>query len=132
MGTWGWGAFDNDDALDWLDELKNSSDLSPLEEAIDHVLDSGDDYLELPEAEVALAAAEVLASLLGNPGDELPEWIEDWLVDRGDSLDPSLVDRAREAVARVSTDSELLELVEESEDSAEWKHRVVDLLARLS
>jgi hypothetical protein len=133
MGTWGFGAFDNDDALDWLDELKDSGDLSPLEEAINNVLESGDGgYIEIPEASIALAAAEVIASLLGNPGGELPEEIAGWLSGKGDSIDPDLVARAREAVARVSTDSELLEVIEESDDAAEWKHRVIDLLARLS
>lgn len=133
MGSWGLGTFENDDALDWLEELKDSPALAPLAFAFESVLESGEGgNIEIPEASIALAAAEVLAALLGNPGGELPEEIRGWLVGKEDAIAPDLVERAREAITRVSDYSELLEAIEESDDAADWKHEIVDLLVRLS
>ena len=68
MGAWGTGVFDNDTACDWVGELVESSDLSRIETTLDNVLQAGSGYLEAPEAEEALAAAEVVARLQGNWG----------------------------------------------------------------
>lgn len=43
MGAWGYGSFENDDALDWLAELE---DVSQLEEALDAVITNGGEYIE--------------------------------------------------------------------------------------
>jgi hypothetical protein len=58
MGTWSVEPFGNDDAVDWADELKESNDPSLVQEAIDAVLAVGDEYLEAPDAAVAVAAID--------------------------------------------------------------------------
>jgi hypothetical protein len=67
MGTWGVNSFDNDNAADWVWELEEADDLSVVEEAIERVLDCGDELVESPDAEVAIAAADVLARLKAGP-----------------------------------------------------------------
>ena len=55
MGAWGYLPFENDDALDWLEELEaGGADVvrSALAKA-------GDRYVEATEGGVAIAAAEV-------------------------------------------------------------------------
>jgi hypothetical protein len=54
MGAWGAGAFDNDDALDWLSELGDSPDFALGRAALDV---TALEYLEAPEGSAALAAA---------------------------------------------------------------------------
>jgi Domain of unknown function (DUF4259) len=74
MGAWGVGSFDNDDAADWLnDQLRRSADLRPIQTALDAVAQlDPTGYLEAPEASAAVAAAEVVAALAGDPAANLP------------------------------------------------------------
>ena len=63
MGAWGYGPFDNDSALDWLDEIEG-----PIIRTIDQTLSKSrgrDDYM------YQLAAASLLAQLSRRKG-ELP------------------------------------------------------------
>lgn len=71
MGAWGSGSFDNDDALDWVNDLEGSKGTAVIEFALQAVLDESD-YLEAPECSAALCAAEVVAALKGAPGQGLP------------------------------------------------------------
>ena len=79
MGAWGTGSFENDDAMDWVADLEGSDDLAIVVETLSRVADAGDDYVETPEGAAAVAAAEVVAALLGASGptvtDEVREWV---------------------------------------------------------
>ncbi len=132
MGAWGTGSFDNDDAGDWVVELEAAEDFGPISSAFEAVLEVGDDYLELPEAGAGIAAAEVVAALLGKPSleirilDGLMEWIT------GKPPPPErLVKQARGVVKRVLKDSELKQCWEEATDAVAWQQGVEDLLRRL-
>lgn len=134
MGTWSVDAFGNDDAADWAYELEEAEDLGPIEEAIAEVLAVGDEYLEAPEATVALAAIEVLARLGGNPGEKTSytESVDKWVAST--TLKPTieLVDKAQAAIARIlAENSELNELWQDSEDHEAWLASVADLRARV-
>lgn len=135
MGAWGTGIFDNDTACDWAYELEEVEDLSLIEQTLDRVLDTGSEYLEAPEAEEALAAADVIARLQGNWGtrnsytEEVDTWVE------RTKLIPSteLVAKAISAIERIiSPPSELLELWEESPNGPAWKQEVKKLESRLA
>ncbi len=130
MGASGHGPFDNDDAMDWVAELAEADDESILAEALEAVSLDEDDYVEAPEASIAIASAEVIAALLDQPADELPEEVWEY-VERQRGVKPSLVKLARKAVTRVFKDSELRELWEDSDDFESWKDSVEDLLSRL-
>jgi hypothetical protein len=134
MGTWSVDAFGNDDAADWAHELEQAEDLDPVQEAIDAVLSVGDEYLEAPEASIALAAAEVLARLCGNPGEKnsYTEVIDRWV--EGAQLKPTveLLDKAQAAIARIlAENSELKELWEDSDEYDAWQESVDNLRTRL-
>lgn len=134
MGTWDIDAFGNDTACDWGYSLEDTNDLSLVESTIDRVLATGSDYLEVTDAEEALAAAEVIARLQGNWGirNAYTEPVDAW-VERN-QLTPSaeLVQKAHAAIDRIQTSpSELLELWEESEMVDEWKQSVLDLRIRV-
>jgi hypothetical protein len=68
MGTWSHESFGNDDACDWVAELKEHDDFSFVESTIDALISVGDEFLEAPEACAAIAAAEVVARAQGNFG----------------------------------------------------------------
>ena len=78
MGTWGTGTFENDGASDWVYDLEETK--APVQFLSD-TLKAGlnDEYLESGDAENALAAAEVVAALLGHPAANLPQSVTSWL-----------------------------------------------------
>ncbi|HXG08753.1 MAG TPA: DUF4259 domain-containing protein [Gemmataceae bacterium] len=129
MGAWGHGSFENDDALDWVGELEGAEDTEPISEAFDAVLEA-EDYLEAPEASRGIAAAEVVAALIGQPAAKLPGEVTSWLVGKKPPK-PALVQKAQRVVKRILKNSELKELWAESEDSAKWQQEVEGLLHRL-
>src|SRR5687768_5419114 len=108
MGAWGHGSFDNDDAMDWVVELEGAEGTEPIAEAFEAVLDVGDDYLEATEASMGLAAAEVVAALLGKPAAKLPEEVTAWVTGKKPPK-AALVKQAQRIVKRVLKDSELKE-----------------------
>ena len=79
MGAWGHDSFDNDDAGDWQCDLVDSSDMSAIAEALNGVTDDAEDYIEAPECSMAIAAAEVVAALHGNPSATLPDDAQAWV-----------------------------------------------------
>ncbi|MBD1872581.1 DUF4259 domain-containing protein [Nodosilinea sp. FACHB-131] len=133
MGTWSVDAFGNDDAADWAFELAESNDLSLVEAAIDGAL-AESDYLEAPDAAIALAAIEVIARLNGNWGDRnaYSEPADAWIAQVNVQLNPELLVRARAAINRIlSEDSEMLELWQDSGDHEAWLGSVENLRSRL-
>lgn len=134
MGAWDTDAFGNDTACDWAYSLEDTGDLVLVESTIDKVLATGSDYLEAPEAEEALAAAEVIARLKGNWGIRTvyTEPVDSW-VERT-QLKPSsdLARKAHAAIDRIlNSPSELLELWEDSEEADAWKQSVSELKSRI-
>lgn len=133
MGAWAVGIFDNDDAMDWLDELQESDDGAVLQSVFEgHAI--GDDYLEAPEGIRILCASEIIAALLGQPAPDLPGGAGDW-VQAHKSLDvTSLVPIAIRKIDWVLDDgSELRELWQENAaDYSGWHENVSALKAKLS
>lgn len=108
MGTWGYGAFENDSAADWLDELVETTDCKSLLKPIRAVL-SSKRKLDLDDCLEAIAGAEILAGARYSPPRNLPRQVSSWVERIG--LVPSDDDlgMAQVAVARVAKSSELEE-----------------------
>jgi hypothetical protein len=135
MGAWGAGSFDNDTALDWvfqLDEFDDVMDLMQPFVLVSSVLDE-EGYLDSDLGFEALAAAEIVAALAGQPLEELPEEVEDFLAAADEVDDESLEQLKQTARAAVRivlshNDSEARQLWEGQED---WTENVEGLIARL-
>lgn len=133
MGAWGTGSFENDAAVDWLNELEHSDGLNPVTEALAFVANLDlDEYLEVDEASAAVAAAEIVAALHGHPTYNLPERAQEWLAAHRFEVARDPVNLAVKAVSRVKADSELKELWDESPDVSDWFAKIDDLLDRLN
>ena len=130
MGAWGTGNFENDDAADFLRDLRAQrvNDIKELFSSIESQIG----YLEAPESSVAIAAAEVLAAAKGAPTPEVPSAITDWIEQNKPAVMPELVGSALRAVRRIKADSELQALWDEGSQGAEWHRRIDDLIKRLS
>ncbi|WP_170172504.1 DUF4259 domain-containing protein [Hymenobacter rigui] len=128
MGTWDYHNFDNDDAADFAENFRQDPNEAILYEALATAAET-EDSLEIPEAAEALAAAEIVAAILGHPAtDFLPGLL---LAVNGMEVDDDLADLAVEAVEAVVRKSELQEEWANSPDYPKWQQQQQDLLARL-
>lgn len=126
MGTWSHEPFGNDAANDWAYGLEEGNGLELVEEALDKVLEAGDEYVDAGDAEEAVAAIEVLAKLLGKgtQSDSYTKKIDAWVAANPGVPPPALLQKARRVLARIAgKDSELAELWDEGEpaDADAWR-----------
>lgn len=134
MGAWDHTTFGNDDACDWVGALRSHEDLSFVEQTLDTVIDSGEEYLEAPESSEAIAAAEVVARLQGHLGirNAYTKSVDEWVAAHPLSVPTALARKAQVALDRILIPpSELLELWKESEDFGSWKATITDLKGRI-
>ncbi|MBX3358864.1 MAG: DUF4259 domain-containing protein [Phycisphaeraceae bacterium] len=133
MGTWEVGAFDNDGAMDWMGEFLDDPSMDAVREALNAVITAESRYdADTFVCECAIAAAEVVAAAAGKPLPGLPEELAAWLKQARPKAPPRLLSMAEKAVARVRTDSELMECWEDSDSVATWHAAMDDLAARLA
>lgn len=130
MGTWGPGSFENDDALDWVAELANSGDDNPIIDALNSVIDQADEHPEASDCEAAIAAAEVVAAWMGEPSEDYPEEVEEWVEGRP-APPATMISQARYVTEAILENSELKDLWKESDEFEKWQTSVNDLLGRL-
>lgn len=134
MGTWSYEPFGNDTAGDWAYGLDENPDLSYLQDAFEKVLANGEEYLEAPDAEEAIAAAEVLAKVLGRgtQTDAYTESVDRWVGNLKSTPSAELRRKASEALLRVmAEDSEITELWSEAEGAKEWRASIDRLRAAI-
>jgi Domain of unknown function (DUF4259) len=134
VGAWGSGVFENDTACDFASTVAEGGGMPTFTEALDRILSSESEYLEAPDAEEGLAAAEIVARLLGHPGKETAYTasIDAWVKSAQITASDELIEKAKLSIVRIlSEPSELLELWTDSDDFDGWKRSVEDLLARL-
>ncbi|RSK33173.1 DUF4259 domain-containing protein [Hymenobacter metallilatus] len=128
MGTWDYHNFDNDDAADFAENFRLNPNEATLYEALATAAET-EDYLEIPEAAEALAAAEIVAAILGHPSPDFLPGLT--LAVNGMEVDDDLADLAVEAVKAVVSKSELQEEWAASADYTQWQQQQQALLARL-
>jgi hypothetical protein len=129
VAAWGNGNFENDDAKDWLAELKTiePADLAKIfAQAADEP-----GYLESAPASVALAAAEVVAALNGSAAASMPVEVGEWVKRNPKALTVELKNEAMRATERVRRNSELKDLWMEAGGLNEWIEVLKDLQTRL-
>jgi hypothetical protein len=131
MGAWGHKSFENDDALDWLGDLKDSDEATIVRTTLEAVTDAKDD-VDTNDACAALAAAEIVAAALGRGDDRLDEDALEWVGQRRSVFEPADGALAARAVARVLAKSSLQELWSEGGGGNDWRADVQELLRRLS
>src|SRR5450631_3515520 len=108
MGAWGVGAFENDTAADWDLEFETADMAAGLRLITDALAlaaqaDDSSACLDGDDGVRAVAAAELVALIKGQPIDESPfnERARRWIARVHPSSDPSLTSLAHQAVSRV-------------------------------
>lgn len=126
MGMFGVGPFENDEACDWLEEFKKFPNIDRLSEAFDQYLEDESRF------EVALAAAEIVASFFSEVREEELRPLGQWVAHQssGNQL-AGLVDRAKMFVKDISKAKEIKELFEDDTSYKQWSKVQKGLLLRL-
>ena len=135
-GAYGFGSFENDDALDWQQECVRAQGAKSVAEALNGALSLwARMYLQAPEASRAIAAAEVVAAFNGSPSPELPEPLQAWIKQQPKEPFLTLRPLARKAVTRIAKESrsELRSLWSEGDGEfySKWQKVMDGLLRRL-
>jgi hypothetical protein len=134
MGAWSSDPFGNDTAGDWKYGLDDVDDFTLIEKTIQKVLDFGDDYIEAPDAEEAIAAIDTIARLKGRfyIKNAYTESVDNWVASHPLIPTTSLIEKANKALDRIlSEPSEILELWGEGEDFEAWRNQIEDLKNRI-
>jgi uncharacterized UBP type Zn finger protein len=133
MGAWGHKSFENDGAMDWLDEFMEEPDVDYLASVFANLEDK-DDYLDSEDGCTIVAAAELVAIATGRrsaPTDvdlsdldmsEISSHVDDVMIQNAIS--------ALESVKNVEL-SELAELWEDSESYESWLADINSLISSL-
>src|SRR5258708_2687967 len=101
MGAWGSDSFENDDALDWLDDFCDAPEQALILNTLSTVVEvDASEYLEAPNCSVGIAAAEVVAALMSAPNANLPDDKRICLSNLEIKAEPSLVAVALKAIDR--------------------------------
>jgi hypothetical protein len=131
-GAWGYKSFENDDALDWVENFLKRGGPAAVEKTIASVA-KHTGYLEAPDACNAIAACEVLAAAQGRPSPDLPKEVAALAKKLPPKVSDAIRKNARDALDRIlAKDSELKSLWEEAKGNFEkWKKSVEDLKARV-
>ena len=139
MGIFSIDGFGSDEALDWLQGLDPSAGAEPVVRALRVAVESPDPYLDTRRAQVALAAAELVAALHGRPHPSLPDPALRWLEAQTDpplgadgSKDLDALVLATRALDYVVTSSALAEIWSQQDDQSRWQGALDDLRMRLA
>jgi len=138
MGAWGAGSLENDTAEAWLAELKQAEadGGAPglLGDAIEPLADPALGLIDADEASRAVAAAEIVAALLGRPGAALPQPVLAWLGRHEAAFGGAaraLQPTALATLSRVKTASELRAFWDANDNLAAFEAAIDELHERL-
>lgn len=133
MGAWSHEPFGNDIANDWAYGLKEISDLSLIEAALDRVL-VGEESPEAPDASEAVAATEVLAKLLGKgtQSDAHTIKVDAWVKVVTARPDAALLRKASNALERIRAENSELRMLWGARGAEEWHASISALQSAVS
>ncbi|RYU83309.1 DUF4259 domain-containing protein [Hymenobacter persicinus] len=134
MSTLGNSNFDDDSAADFLADFTEAPGEVALLEALAPAADAAEDqeYLEAEVAGPAMAAAEIVAALAGQPFAGFPAGLLQQLQQLDISDLEELQELATQAVTAVAQDSELRAQAAEGSTLNDWLTQQQELLKRLA
>jgi hypothetical protein len=127
--SWVIGGFRDDDAQRWVEQFTDEG-LSAISEALTSLIEADQDELDESQCHAALAAVEVVAALLGEPSDDLPEEVQEWVEENEDPVDDGIRKKSASALERIEESGEVRSLVPQ-EDWGRFQSYLSHLKQRL-
>ena len=133
MSAWGISNFENDTALDWVNEIIQEQEIAVLKESINSFLEGFSvEDTSLIDCSKFLTIAETVAAIIGSPNEDFPEELKDWVESKYIKVERSTIDDAKKGVKLIMTDSEAKEMYLDSGYFKSWEKTQRDLIKRLS
>lgn len=133
MSAWGISNFENDSALDWIDDIIQKKEVSDFKTQIETFLKNfSSENTSLIECAEFLALAETIAGLVGNPSEDFPEELKDWIENKYIKIEQTTIDACKKGVTLVMTDSEAKEMYLDSGYFKSWEKAQKSLVKRLN
>lgn len=133
MSAWGISNFENDTALDWVNEIIQENEITSLEESIKSFLqDFSVESKSLIDCSKFLTIAETVAALMGKPDTDFPEELKEWVDSKSFNIDQVTIDATKKGVKLIMTDSEAKEMYLDSGYFKSWEKAQSNLIKRLS
>ena len=133
MSAWGISNFENDTALDWVNEVVHRKEIESFKESVELFLKSFSiENTSLMDCSKFLAIAETMAALLGSPGQDFPEELQYWIETKYIKIEASTLESAKRGVQMIMNDSEAKEMYLDSGYFKSWEKAQKDLIKRLS
>ncbi|MCW3464695.1 DUF4259 domain-containing protein [Chitinophaga nivalis] len=130
MGAWGTRNFENEVSQDWIFDVIDSKDGGLVSDTLARIINNTE-TLEVTDCEEGLAAAELVAALVGRASEDFPE-------DPLDKLDVlnliatrALRNQAIAAVNKITAASEMKNTWEEAGKANDWAEVQAGLIKRL-
>ena len=132
MGAWGNRNFENDGAIDWLNDFLAKPSEKRLKEVFNIIVDQ-EEFIDSDESFEALAAAEIVAAQQGTKSEDFPKEIADNKFSQAVNwkLLNQLAIKAVDKILNFSGHSELRELWMDSDEYDQWVNVQQDLIERL-
>jgi hypothetical protein len=129
MGAWGSGNFENDTALDWLEDINNNDVKAQVRQALGRVVKAKKGtLLNSDSCCIALAAAEIVAASVGAPSE--PE-VRELLAQLEAPFETADIEMAIAAAARIDESSDLQQLFDGRGRYEAWHDVVANLILQL-
>lgn len=130
MSAWGYYNFDNDTAADFAERFRDTPNVEALRETLDPVT-AAEEQIGALAASEALAAAEIVAAILGKPSRDFPADLLLVISKIDPAKGENLREAARQAVTAVRKQSELQRNWAATDDNNNWQAWQAELLDRL-
>lgn len=133
MSAWGIENFENDVALDFVEELTTHKKQLSIAAYLDSFSSKfSPDETSLDECLEFLTVAEILAGIIGAPAEEIPLNLRDWLTMCYIQVDAALAKKAAKTVTSLMKDSEAKEMYKDTPYYKSWQKSQKDLIKRLN
>lgn len=133
MAAWGITNFENDVALDFVNEMVTNGKQLSIGEYVDVFLKNFDaEQTSLDECLTLLTVAEILAAILGEPSEDLPIELKEWVERSYIQVDTKVVGKVEKAIQLLLKDSEAKEMYCDTPYYKAWKKVQDELLKRLN
>lgn len=135
MGYWGLGIFENDDAMDLLNEFQEQNSFSVLVSAIELVIT--DDLVEVEVVNQAVAAIDIIAAIYESKSDSFPELdtmtYEELVANFNKDVTNTILSLCEDAIAIITRmeDNMQVEILDNQGLLEEWLEIIDDLSERL-
>lgn len=132
MGSWDVSPFGNDEAREWLSALIAGASTEPVFRALVTAAKVRDgEFLPSQECERAIAAAEIVCCVRNKPTAEVPEELKSWLSQHKLVAGDQIAAMAVRVLGRITRDSELKQVFDDTDSAEEWYAALHDIQKRL-